>query len=128
MGVGFDAVYSFYHSCLSRNLPGSIPLIRSPKGNAAEMVARKLDAKLRDHLLASQRSGTGSGGLFGTGMDGGGLQRPRESKFPLCRRVRDCDEQETRLYICYSDRLTVTFGSSRSPRHPRPQCRSCSDA
>lgn len=50
------------------------------------MVARKLDAKLRDHLLTSSRSGGGGtgggGGLFaggGGGGDGiGGLQRPCE--------------------------------------------------
>lgn len=29
---------------------GVIPIIRSPRNNAAEMVAQKLDQKLRDHL------------------------------------------------------------------------------
>ncbi|CCO26226.1 Protein sly1 [Rhizoctonia solani AG-1 IB] len=29
---------------------GQVPYIRSPRGNAAEMVARKLESKIRDHL------------------------------------------------------------------------------
>ncbi len=46
-------------------LTGNIPIIRSPRGNAAEMVSRKLDAKLRDHLASnpSARSGSSSSGL-----------------------------------------------------------------
>ncbi|WRT69150.1 uncharacterized protein IL334_006134 [Kwoniella shivajii] len=54
-----------------------IPIIRCPRGNAAEMVARKLDAKLRDHVAssASQRGGAGRDG--GYGVDGlNSLQRP----------------------------------------------------
>jgi hypothetical protein len=30
---------------------GSIPIIRCPKGNAAEMIAKRLDRKLRDYVL-----------------------------------------------------------------------------
>lgn len=33
---------------------GTIPIIRSPKGAAAEMVAARLDRKLRDHILNSK--------------------------------------------------------------------------
>ncbi|KAG8529456.1 uncharacterized protein KY384_006093 [Bacidia gigantensis] len=33
---------------------GSIPIIRSPKGGPAEMIAAKLDRKLRDHILNSK--------------------------------------------------------------------------
>ncbi|WWC63946.1 uncharacterized protein I303_106552 [Kwoniella dejecticola CBS 10117] len=54
-----------------------IPIIRCPRGNAAEMVARKLDAKLRDHIAsnASQRGGVGRDGAYG--VDGlNSLQRP----------------------------------------------------
>ncbi|KAF4555852.1 Sec1-like protein 2 [Elsinoe fawcettii] len=49
---------------------GSIPIIRCPKGGAAEMIAAKLDRKLRDHILNSKdnlfsganvRSGTSAG-------------------------------------------------------------------
>ncbi|KAI5479755.1 Golgi transport protein Sly1 [Pseudohyphozyma bogoriensis] len=47
---------------------GQLPLIRAPRGNAAEMVARKLDARLRDHV-ASSRGGNaftaGGEGAFG---------------------------------------------------------------
>jgi hypothetical protein len=32
---------------------GVVPIIRSPRNNAAEMVAQKLDQKLRDHLKVS---------------------------------------------------------------------------
>ncbi|EGC45213.1 golgi transporter Sly1 [Histoplasma capsulatum var. duboisii H88] len=47
---------------------GSIPIIRCPKGGASELIATKLDRKLRDHILnskdnlfssASQRQGVG---------------------------------------------------------------------
>jgi hypothetical protein len=34
--------------------PGAIPIIRCPKGGAAELIATKLDRKLRDHLLNSK--------------------------------------------------------------------------
>ncbi|KAI8344316.1 Sec1-like protein [Chlamydoabsidia padenii] len=33
---------------------GIIPIIRCPRGNAAEMIARKLDGKLRDHVMNSR--------------------------------------------------------------------------
>ncbi|KAJ5790100.1 uncharacterized protein N7518_007111, partial [Penicillium psychrosexuale] len=33
---------------------GSIPIIRCPKGGAAELIATKLDRKLRDHILNSK--------------------------------------------------------------------------
>ncbi|KAF1813746.1 snare docking complex subunit [Eremomyces bilateralis CBS 781.70] len=33
---------------------GSIPIIRCPKGGAAEMISAKLDRKLRDHILNSK--------------------------------------------------------------------------
>lgn len=33
---------------------GTIPIIRCPKGNAAEIIAQKLDRKLRDHILNSR--------------------------------------------------------------------------
>lgn len=53
---------------------GSVPIIRAPRGNAAEMVARKLDAKLRDWA-----SGGGAGRGYGVGGDAlSGLNRPRE--------------------------------------------------
>lgn len=34
----------------------NIPIIRCPSGNAAEMVARKLDQRLRDHVLNSRQN------------------------------------------------------------------------
>ncbi|CAO1614546.1 unnamed protein product [Parajaminaea phylloscopi] len=39
---------------------GNLPIIRSPRGNAAELVARKLEGKLRDHMSTSK----GSSNLF----------------------------------------------------------------
>ncbi|GAA5989777.1 hypothetical protein JCM11641_006030 [Rhodosporidiobolus odoratus] len=33
---------------------GQLPIIRSPRGNAAELVARKLDSRLRDHIASSR--------------------------------------------------------------------------
>lgn len=35
---------------------GNVPIIRSPKGNAAEMVARKLDKKLRENLFDARNN------------------------------------------------------------------------
>ncbi|KAF2488452.1 Sec1-like protein [Lophium mytilinum] len=35
---------------------GTIPIIRCPKGGAAEMIAAKLDRKLRDHVLDSKQN------------------------------------------------------------------------
>ncbi|KAK4052065.1 Vesicle trafficking between the ER and Golgi [Microbotryomycetes sp. JL201] len=50
---------------------GQLPIIRAPRGNAAEMVARKVDQKLRDHIASSRggsnafTSATGADGSFG---------------------------------------------------------------
>lgn len=35
---------------------GNVPIIRCPKGNAAEMVAKKLDKKLRDNLFDARNN------------------------------------------------------------------------
>jgi hypothetical protein len=35
---------------------GCVPIIRCPRGNAAEMVAQKLDSKLRDHLMNTREN------------------------------------------------------------------------
>jgi hypothetical protein len=35
---------------------GVVPIIKCPRGNAAEMVARKLDSKLRDHVMNSRNN------------------------------------------------------------------------
>jgi len=35
---------------------GTVPIIRSPRGNAAEMVAEKLDKKLRENLRDTRNS------------------------------------------------------------------------
>ncbi|GAA6008218.1 syntaxin-binding protein [Rhodotorula paludigena] len=45
---------------------GQLPIIRAPRGNAAEMVARKLDSRIRDHMASSRgvnafTSGAGEG-------------------------------------------------------------------
>ncbi|RPB04172.1 Sec1-like protein [Choiromyces venosus 120613-1] len=52
---------------------GSIPIIRAPKGNAAEIIAQKLDRKLRDHVLNSRDNN-----LFSTraGATGTAQSRP----------------------------------------------------
>lgn len=50
---------------------GVIPIIRCPKGNAAEMIARKLDSKLRDHIMNSRTN------LFSENVNNSvNLQRP----------------------------------------------------
>ncbi|KAJ8503388.1 hypothetical protein ONZ45_g10904 [Pleurotus djamor] len=71
---------------------GHVPIIRCPKGNAAEMVGKKLESKIRDALLSSSRTnssygqgaaytpnvgGAGSGGLFAQDSSGlSNLHRP----------------------------------------------------
>ncbi|KAM0718923.1 hypothetical protein Q7P37_005995 [Cladosporium fusiforme] len=51
---------------------GTIPIIRCPKGGAAEMIAAKLDRKLRDHILNAKDN------LFSgkTSAPGGAVSRP----------------------------------------------------
>ncbi|ORZ21153.1 Sec1-like protein [Absidia repens] len=50
---------------------GVIPIIRCPKGNAAEMIAQKLDSKLRDHIMNSRTN------LFSENINSSvNLQRP----------------------------------------------------
>ncbi|KAK4050541.1 Vesicle trafficking between the ER and Golgi [Microbotryomycetes sp. JL221] len=49
---------------------GQLPIVRAPRGNAAEMVARKVDQKLRDYIASSRgvnafTSATGADGSFG---------------------------------------------------------------
>lgn len=51
----------FYFCSLSfivdhSNLAGNVPIIRSPKGNAAEMVAKRLDKKLRENLFDARNN------------------------------------------------------------------------
>ncbi|KAH8099277.1 Sec1-like protein [Cristinia sonorae] len=54
---------------------GHVPLIRCPKGNAAEMIAKKLETKIRDAILSASRSHTPS--LFAQDATGlSNLQRP----------------------------------------------------
>lgn len=47
---------------------GVVPIIRCPKGNAAEMVAEKLDRKIRDNLKDARNSLFNGGDLFGTSV------------------------------------------------------------
>ncbi|BGO89095.1 hypothetical protein NBRC10512_003840 [Rhodotorula toruloides] len=49
---------------------GQLPIIRAPRGNAAEMVARKLDSRLRDHMASSRGVNAFSGGVGGDGSFG----------------------------------------------------------
>ncbi|KAI5123597.1 hypothetical protein M0805_003414 [Coniferiporia weirii] len=58
---------------------GHVPYIRCPKGNAAEMIARKLEAKIRDAILTTSRSHSAPSGsaLFTQDISGlSNLQRP----------------------------------------------------
>lgn len=59
---------------------GHVPYIRCPRGNAAEMIAKKLETKIRDALLTASRSHShapNSPALFSQDASGlAGLQRP----------------------------------------------------
>lgn len=60
---------------------GHVPYIRCPKGNAAEMIARKLETKIRDAILTASRSQTPSSASALFAQDSSGLsnlQRPRK--------------------------------------------------
>jgi hypothetical protein len=67
---------------------GAVPFIRAPRGGAAEMIARKLETKIRDHLasggahanlrLPSQPYAPNSG-LFSDPYRLGSLERVGES-------------------------------------------------
>lgn len=50
---------------------GSVPIIRCPRGNAAEMVATRLDAKFRDSLRDSRHNLFSGGGGGGESMRAG---------------------------------------------------------
>ncbi|KAI0931272.1 hypothetical protein AcW1_001280 [Taiwanofungus camphoratus] len=54
---------------------GHVPIIRCPRGNAAEMIAKKLETKIRDAILSAARSHAPS--LFAQDSTGlSNLQRP----------------------------------------------------
>ncbi|KAH7886004.1 Sec1-like protein [Phlebopus sp. FC_14] len=56
---------------------GHVPIIRAPKGNAAEMVAKKLESKIRDALLSAPRDHGTATSLFTQDSSGlSNLQRP----------------------------------------------------
>ena len=79
----FMYVISLKHG--SQYILGHVPFIRAPRGNAAEMIAKKLETKIRDAILSASRSQSGVTSLFtqdSTGLSN--LQRPR--KLPLSLR------------------------------------------
>lgn len=54
---------------------GHVPIIRCPRGNAAEMIAKRLETKIRDAILSAARSHTTS--IFAQDSTGlSNLQRP----------------------------------------------------
>ncbi|KAG1893585.1 Sec1-like protein [Suillus fuscotomentosus] len=54
-----------------------VPVIRAPKGNAAEMIAKKLDIKIRDVILSASRTHGATSSLFAQDASGlSNLQRP----------------------------------------------------
>ncbi len=60
----------------AEHLLGSIPIIRCPKGGPAEMIAAKLDRKLRDHILNSKENLFSSHGKQPTSTSGTPSSRP----------------------------------------------------
>ncbi|EIN13836.1 SLY1 protein [Punctularia strigosozonata HHB-11173 SS5] len=56
---------------------GHVPVIRAPKGNAAETVAKRLEQKIRDAILSAARAPPGTTTLFSQDATGlSNLQRP----------------------------------------------------
>ena len=63
---------------ISTTFSGLVPFIRAPRGNAAEMVAKKVEVKIRDAILTASRSTNPSDALFAPDSSGlSNLQRPR---------------------------------------------------
>lgn len=60
---------------------GNVPIIRSPKGNAAEMVAKKLDKKLRENLFDARNN------LFHSDVQAGNFNFQRPLLIVLDRNV-----------------------------------------
>ncbi|KAK7015024.1 Sly1 vesicle trafficking sec1-like protein [Favolaschia claudopus] len=72
-----ERIASGLFSAIATN--GHVPYIRCPRGNAAEMIAKKLETKIRDALLSASRghSHPNSTALFSQDASGlAGLQRP----------------------------------------------------
>ncbi len=71
---------------------GVIPIIRCPKGAAAEMVSARLDRKLRDHILNSKDN------LFSTSSSSARRRRPAARdphRRPARRRRGRCSSSST---------------------------------
>ncbi|KAI9887167.1 MAG: Sec1 domain containing protein 1 [Watsoniomyces obsoletus] len=69
---------------------GAIPIIRCPKGGAAEMISAKLDRKLRDHILDSKDNlfaAPGAGGSRGAASSMGGVAHSRPVLIILDRNI-----------------------------------------
>lgn len=59
---------------------GQVPIIRAPKGNAAEMIAKKLETNIRDAILTASRAHGPS--LFAQDSTGlSNLSRPRTPSY-----------------------------------------------
>lgn len=68
--------------CVSCWLAGALPIIRCPRGNAAELVCRKLEGKIKEHI----NSARGATHLFSGDSAGSpwGSSRPREWDTVAC--------------------------------------------
>lgn len=62
---------------------GNLPIIRCPRGNAAELVARKLEGKLRDHVSSARGASNLFSGGDASGAAGGFGSSARAASRPL---------------------------------------------
>lgn len=92
-----DSLFSFFVTM------GTVPVIRCPKGNAAEMVATKLDKKLRDNLRDSRNS------LFTAEGGGGGGAATAQMSFqrPLLAILDRCVDLATPLHHTWTYQALV---------------------
>ena len=82
--VGPPLLFPFF-SCIHIIYIGHVPFIRAPRGNAAEMIAKKVETKIRDALLSASRAGHSSTSLFTNDATGlSTLQRPRMFSLITC--------------------------------------------
>ena len=86
-----------YRSSTCSLVAGQVPVIRAPRGNAAEMVATKLDKKLRDNIRDMRHS------LFNTDMVQAGQFRclfSLNNRSLELRCVCLCECLHVLVYIC----------------------------
>ena len=104
-------------------LPGTLPIIRCPRGNAAELVGRKLEGRLREHISSAR----GSAHLFSGESAGSawGSSRPCERWSDLEPARSDADARASQC-SSFSTATSTLFRCCRTRGRTRRSCTTCS--